>query len=59
MAGAAFANPIAARRAVVQLRGDALKDLLNVRPRVRRAAGHNARAAARAFFAAAHAGAYI
>ena len=58
MARAAFTDPIATRRAV-HLRGNALKNILHVRPRGGRTAGHDARAAARALLAAAHAGADV
>ena len=57
MARAIFAHPIAARRAVLDLGGDALENILDVRPRGRRAAGHDGRAVARAFLAAGNAGA--
>ena len=57
VARAAFANPIATRHAIIHFRGDTLKNILHVRPRSRGTAGHDARAMARAFFAAAHAGA--
>ncbi len=59
MAGAALAHPIAAGRAVGDLGGDGLENRLHVRPRGRRAAGHDARAAARAFLAAGNAGADV
>ena len=59
MARAVFADPVAAGRAAVHLGGDGLEDVLHVRPRGGRAAGHDARAAARAFFAAGDAGADV
>ena len=59
MAGAVFADPIAAGRAVLDFGGDALENILHVRPRGGRAAGHDARAMARAFFAAGNAGADV
>ena len=59
MPGALFAHPIAARRAVVHLRGDALENIFDVRPRGGRTAGHDARTVPRAFLAAAHAGADV
>lgn len=58
VARAGRANPLAARLgAVARLGRDALKDLLDVRPRVRRAAGHDGRPVARALLAARDAGA--
>ena len=59
MAGAVFAHPIAAGRAVLDFGGDLLEDVLHVRPGGRRAAGHDAGAAAGAFFAAGNAGADV
>ena len=59
MARAVFAHPIAAGRAVLDLGGDLLEDVLHVRPGGGRAAGHDARAAAGAFFAAGNAGADV
>ena len=59
MARAAFADPVAARHVAFHFRGDGLENLLHVRPRGGRTAGHDARAAARAFFAAADAGADV
>ena len=59
MAGAAFAHPVAAGRAVVHLGGDGLENVLHVRPGGGRTAGHDARAVARAFLAAGHAGADV
>ena len=57
VAGAVFADPVAAGRAVFHLGGDGLEDLLHVRPRGGIAAGHDGRAEARAFLAAGDAGA--
>ena len=57
MARAVFAHPIATRRAVLDLGGDALENILDVRPGRRRAAGHDGRAVPRAFLAAGNAGA--
>ncbi len=59
MARAAFAHPVAARHIAFHFRGDALENILHVRPRGGRTAGHDARAMTRAFFAAAHAGADV
>ena len=59
MAGAVFAHPIAAGRAVLDLGGDLLEDVLYVRPGRGRAARHDARAVAGAFLAAGHAGADV
>ena len=56
VARAILADPVAAGRAVFDLGGDGLEDLLHVRPRCRISAGHDGRAAARAFFAAGNAG---
>src|SRR5438874_1952849 len=59
MAGAVFADPIAARRAVLDLGGDFLKDVFDMRPRRRRTAGHDAWAMTRAFFATRNSGADV
>ena len=59
MPRAAFADPVAARHIVFHFRGDALKNIFHMRPRGGRTAGHDARAMARAFLAAAHAGADV
>ena len=55
MPRAVFAHPIAAGRAVFDFGGDGLKNRLDMRPRGRRAARHERRAAQRALFAAGHA----
>ena len=57
VAGAVFADPVAAGRSVFDLGGDGLEDGLHVRPGGGIAAGHDGGAAARAFFAAGDAGA--
>ena len=57
--GAVAADPVAARRAVLDLGGDRLEDRLDVRPRGRRAARHDRRPLERALFAARHAGADV
>src|SRR5207253_1272298 len=48
-------NPIAARRAIFDFRGDLLEDVFDVRPCAGRTAGHDARAIASAFFATGYA----
>ncbi len=52
MARAILAHPVAARGAILDLGGDLLKDLLNVRPGSGRAPRHDAGAVARALLAA-------
>ena len=59
VARAVFAHPIAAGRPVIDLGGDLLEDVFHMRPGGGRAAGHDARAAAGAFFAAGNAGADV
>src|SRR5439155_3268649 len=57
MAGAVFANPIAAGRSVVHFGRDGLEDRFDVRPGRGRTAGHDARTVARPFLPARHTGA--
>ena len=57
VAGAVFADPIAAGRAVFNFGGNGLENLLDMGPRCRISAGHDGGAEARAFFAAGNAGA--
>src|ERR1043165_4740336 len=59
MAGAVFADPIAAGGAILDFGGDLLENLLDVGPGGGRTAGHNARAVPRALFAAGNAGADV
>jgi len=59
MAGTAFAHPVAAGHIAFHLRGDGLENILYERPRGGRTAGHDAGSLARAFLAAAHAGADV
>ncbi|OQB99565.1 MAG: hypothetical protein BWX80_03653 [Candidatus Hydrogenedentes bacterium ADurb.Bin101] len=54
MARAAFADPVATRLARLGLRANLLKDVFDLRPRARRAAGHHGRSEQGAFFAARH-----
>ena len=51
MAGAVFPHPIAARRPVLHLGGDALENILDMRPGRLGAARHDGRAVPRPFFA--------
>ena len=55
MPRAVLADPVAARRAILDLGADALEDGLDERPRRRRAARHHGRPLERALFAAGHA----
>jgi hypothetical protein len=57
VARAAFADPVAAGNAIVDLRGDGLENGADVGPRFRRATGHEGRTVPRAFLAAGDAGA--
>ena len=59
VAGAHFADPLAARRAAFHLGRHGLEDILDVRPGRGRAARHDARAVAGAFFATGNAGADV
>ena len=56
---AIFADPVAARRAVLDLRADGLENRLDVLPRGGRAAGHHARTFERALFATGDAGSEV
>ena len=56
---AVLADPVAARRAVLDLCADGLKNGLHIRPRGGRAARHHAGAFQRALLAAGHAGADV
>ena len=53
---AVLADPVAARRAVLDLRADGLENGLHIRPRGRGAAGHHAGALERPFLASGYAG---
>ena len=57
MAGTLLADPIAARRAVLDLGGDGLENFFHMRPSGRRATGHDARSAPCALLAAGDSGA--
>ena len=59
VAGAVLAHPVAAGGAVVHFGGDGLEDGLDVRPGVRRAAGHDGRSVTRALLAPGDAGADV
>ena len=56
---AVLADPVAARRAVLDLRADGLENGLHIRPRGRTAARHHAGAFQRTLLAAGHAGADV
>ena len=57
VAGTVIANPVAAGRAVLDLGGDRLENVLHMRPSIRVTTGHDRRASACAFFAPGNSGA--